>query len=87
MTAIHIETSPMPRAKRAPIGHIVSEFVEFLRYAKAALRMPHRDLRDLADKDLHDIGARQTDIGRLVDRDKNWILQASLTRARSRVID
>ena len=59
----------------------------WLRHMKRAADPQHQDLNDLSDRELRDISARQTDIGRLLDREKNWILQASLTRARSRIID
>ncbi len=54
---------------------------------ETALRTPHQPLSELSDRDLRDIAPRQIDIGRLIDRDKNWILQASLTRAHSRLPD
>lgn len=82
MTTYMIET---PR--RSHLTHWLAELRAWFGQAKAALNIQHRPLRDLSDRDLSDIALRQTDIGRLVDRDKNWILQASLTRAHSRLPD
>jgi uncharacterized protein YjiS (DUF1127 family) len=72
---------------RNGLAHWLEEIRGWFRQAKAALNMRHQPLADLSDRDLSDIALRQTDIGRLVDRDKNWILQASLTRAHSRLPD
>lgn len=65
----------------------IAEIRQWLRHARIAANLPHQDMSELSDRHLHDLSVRQTDIGRLVDRDKNWILQASLTRAHKRITD
>ncbi|MGE0281691.1 MAG: hypothetical protein AB7P20_13905 [Rhizobiaceae bacterium] len=72
---------------RTGLAHWLDEIRNWLRHARAALNTRHQPLDNLSDRDLNDVALRQTDIGRLVDRDKNWILQASLTRAHSRQSD
>lgn len=74
-------------ARHNRFAHWLDEVRGWLRHAKVALRPEPEPLDDLSDSDLRDLAARQTDIGRLLDREKNWILQASLTRAHSRLPD
>lgn len=82
MSAFTIDT---PR--RAHESHWLNDVRDWLRHARIALRPAHSPLGDLPESALRDVAARQTDIGRLLDREKNWILQASLTRAHSRLPD
>jgi len=69
------------------LSHWLDDFRGWFRQTKAALNTRHQPIADLSDRELSDLALRQTDIGRLVDRDKNWILQSSLTRAHSRQPD
>jgi len=73
--------------RNAGFAHWFEEARAWFRHARAALRTPHQPIDDLSERDLQDIALHQSDIGRLVDRDKNLLLQASLTRAHSRLPD
>ena len=84
MAAIVRNADRLGNRRTTGSGDWLADIRQWLRHARAAIRRPHQEMEDLSERDLRDIAARHTDIGRLIDRDKNWILQASLTRAHSR---
>ncbi|HEY5817545.1 MAG TPA: hypothetical protein VIU14_03950 [Mesorhizobium sp.] len=64
------------------LGEWIAEIRQWLRHARIALQPTpsHAHIEDLSDRDLRDISARQTDIGRLIDRDRDAMLRATLGR-------
>jgi hypothetical protein len=82
-----MSTFTIDTPRNTGFAHWFDEIRDWLRHARASLRTRHQPVDGLSDRDLRDIALRQIDIGRLVDRDQNWILQASLTRSHSRQRD
>jgi len=72
-----------PSSQRLAV--FVADLRDWLGQARAALTVHADNATSMSDAGLRDLDIRQTDIGRLVDRDTSAIVRLSLTRAHSRL--